>query len=105
MVEPSGELNWIARYLRVDTCEADFCDDFEIGVAISVVIMVSGPIESKWRMTLSWIVRLYIHISAVLTACSSANVIGVWLRILPVICLCVILQLSMPKLSFRLLGN
>jgi len=36
-------------------------------------------------MTLSWIVCLDIHVSAVLTACSSANVVGVWFRILPLI--------------------
>jgi len=43
-----------------------------------VVMMVSAPIESEWMMTLSWIVRLDIHISAALIACSSAKVIGVW---------------------------
>ena len=48
-----------------------------------MVMMVSAPIESEWMMTLSWIVRLDIHISAALIACSSAKVIGVWFGILP----------------------
>ena len=43
-----------------------------------MVMMVSAPIESEWMMNLSWIVRLDVHISAALTACSSAKVIGVW---------------------------
>ena len=50
-----------------------------------MVMMVSAPIESGWMMTLSWIVCLDIHISAALTACSSAKVIGVWFGILPLI--------------------
>ena len=46
-------------------------------------MMVSAPIESEWMMILSWIVYLDSHISAALTACSPAKVIGVWVGILP----------------------
>jgi len=49
------------------------------------VMMVSAPIEFEWMMTLSWIYCHDIHISAALTACRSANVIGVWFGILPLI--------------------
>jgi len=50
-----------------------------------VVMMVSAPIESEWMMTLSWIVGLDIHISAALTVCSSAKMMGVWFGIVPFI--------------------
>ena len=52
---------------------------------LAAVIMVSSPIESEWMMTLSWIVCLDIQISAALTACSSANMIGVWFEIMSLI--------------------
>jgi len=49
------------------------------------MMMVSAPIESEWVMSLSWKDCLAIQISAAVTACSSANVIGVWFGIQPLI--------------------
>ena len=40
-------------------------------------MMASVPIETEGMMTLSWKDCLDIHISVVLIACSTANVIGV----------------------------
>jgi len=57
-------------------------------------MMVSAPMESEWMMTLSWIVCLDIHISAALTVCSLAKVIGVWFGILP-----------LPSSSFSLMNQ
>ena len=47
-----------------------------------MAMMISAPMESEWMMTLSWIICLGSHISAVLNVCSSAKVIGVWFGIL-----------------------
>ena len=59
---------------------------------LAVEMMVSAPIESEWMMTLSWEGCLDIRISAVLTACSSGNIIGLWFRILHLIYLSVSLM-------------
>jgi len=40
------------------------------------MVRLRAPIESEWMITLPWIVCLDIHISATLTACSLAKVIG-----------------------------
>jgi len=52
---------------------------------LPVMMMFSAPIKSEWMMTLSWIYCLVIHIRAALTACYSANLIGVWFGLLPII--------------------
>ena len=59
---------------------------------LAVVMMVSAPKESEWMITLSWIDCLDIHISAALTACSSAKVIKVWFGILLLISLFISLK-------------
>ena len=50
-----------------------------------MVMMGSAPSVSDWMMTVTLMSCLIMHISAALTACSSANMIGVWFGILPLI--------------------
>jgi len=54
-------------------------------LSVEMIVIAAVHIESKWMITLSCISCLDIQISAALTTFSSANVIGMWLGILPLI--------------------